>query len=170
MQTINWQCLTFEELNTEQLLQILQLRQQVFVVEQECAYPDIDQADRQAWHLCGWRSSGWRSSGWLEQSLIGYARLLPPGTTYKEAAIGRVVVEPEARGESLGRQLMLRAIDQVLTRFPGQPIKVGAQQHLQGFYQSLGFTTVSKMYLEDGIPHVDMLRADNTHSGNSTEA
>lgn len=146
-----WQTLSFTELSTAQLYEILQLRVEVFVVEQNCAYPELDGKDclAQTRHLLGTDSQG---------QLQAYARLLAPGVSYAEPSIGRVVVHAAARGQGIAQQLMLQAIEQCGQLWPQQPITIGAQQYLLGFYQALGFRAVSAGYLEDGIPHIDMRR------------
>ncbi len=148
MLEIDWQTKTFNELTTDELFSILKLRQAIFVVEQECAYPDIDDTDKVALHF----------SGYIDEQLAAYVRLIKPGITYDYASIGRVVVAPQYRGSGLGRTLMLAAIEKLEECYPGESQKIGAQQHLEPFYNSLGFKTISDMYLEDGIPHIDMLR------------
>lgn len=147
---INWQTHSFEDLKTTELFELLMLRQAVFVVEQQCPYPDIDELDLVSMHLCGHNESG---------ELIAYARLLKPGLSYQQASIGRVVVSPIARGLNLGKTLMQTALLEVEKLYPGQAIKIGAQQHLEKFYNELGFETISDMYLEDDIPHIYMLRS-----------
>jgi len=148
MLDIEWQTRAFEQLTTHELFSILKLRQAIFVVEQECAYPDIDDIDKQALHF----------SGYIDEQLAAYVRLIKPGISYDYASIGRVVVAPQYRGSGLGRTLMLAAIKKLEQEYPGEKQKIGAQQHLEPFYKSLGFTTVSEVYLEDGIPHIEMLR------------
>ena len=143
-----WQWLPFDGLSGRQLHDVFQLRAKVFVVEQRCAYLDLDGADLQCWHGLG-------SEGGV---LVATARLVPPGLKYTEPAIGRVVTAPEVRGRGLGRELMLEAIAQTRRLYPGQPIRVQAQRYLERFYESLGFAATSQPYDEDGIPHVDMLR------------
>ena len=143
--------MTFQQLTTIELYRLLQLRVEVFVVEQSCYYQELDGKDceERTRHLLGYR----------EQELVAYARLLAPGVSYPEfASIGRVIVAPQARGSRLGNQLMERAIAVCETCWPQQPIKISAQQHLQSFYQRHQFKTVSEPYLEDDIPHVAMLR------------
>jgi len=149
---IKWQTNTLAELSSLQLFEILRLRQAVFVVEQECAYPDIDSADSVASHFCGYIMSD------QEQQLVAYARLIRPGVTYDHASIGRVAIAMEHRGSGLGRRLMQEAIEEVQSLHPGEKIKIGAQERLEHFYHELGFATVSKPYLEDGISHIDMLK------------
>ena len=145
---LHWKTNTFAELSTQQLFEILRLRQEIFVVEQECAYPDIDDTDLVSTHLSGHNENN---------ELIAYARLIQPGVSYDQASIGRIVVSPKARGQRLGETLMYKALDEMETLFPGKPIKIGAQQHLEKFYNDLGFKTISEMFLEDGIPHIHML-------------
>lgn len=145
---LSWSSKAFGDLNTEELFELLKLRQSVFVVEQECAYPDIDHIDRIAMHLCGWHDT----------ELVAYARLVKPKATYSQASIGRVVVAPNARGQRLGRILMEEALRQTDRIFPNQPVKIGAQERLEKFYTGLGFIRTSEMYMEDGIPHIHMVR------------
>ncbi|MBT8113994.1 MAG: GNAT family N-acetyltransferase [Arenicella sp.] len=151
MRELIWETKAYDELSKEELFEILKVRQDVFVVEQECAYPDIDDADRAAWHICGRRATNGRP-------LVAYARILKPGLTYEQVSIGRILTSAAARGEGLGLELMRRAMSFIESRFPGQPIKIGAQTHLQRFYQELGFVPASEPYDEDGISHIDMLK------------
>ena len=130
------------------LLGLLALRSEVFVVEQRCLFVDIDAADRDAWHLHA--RSGDR--------IVATLRLLAPGVRYAEASIGRVCVAGEWRGAGLGRALMIRGLDGAARLLPGKPVRISAQQRLESFYQSLAFETVSQPYDEDGIGHVEMLR------------
>ncbi len=143
---IHWESLTFEGLGTAQLYAILQLRQDVFVVEQDCVYQDLDGLDQQSLHLCAWEGD----------TLLGYLRCLPPGLSYPEAAMGRIVISPAARGRSLGRDLVQRGIAATLEAWPESGITIGAQAHLERFYNELGFETISDPYDEDGIPHIKM--------------
>lgn len=152
MSELRWRCLTFEELGARDLYRVLDLRVLVFVVEQSCPYRDTDGRDQAALHLLGEREE---PDGSLE--LVAYARLLAPGLAYPEPAIGRVVTSPAARAEGWGRALMQRAIEEVWSRWPG-PIQIGAQRYLEGFYGSLGFAQTGEPYLEDGIPHIHMIR------------
>lgn len=144
-----WQDVTFSELDADTLYDILKLRVDIFVVEQECAYPELDDKDRDAHtrHLLGRDDSGF---------LIAYCRILAPAMSYPEASIGRVAVAKSGRGKGLARELMQRALTVTLAAWPSAGIQIGAQQYLVNFYQHLGFTPCSDMYLEDGIPHVDM--------------
>lgn len=143
-----WQTLHHTELTTQQLYQILKLRNQVFIVEQACAYQDIDNKDLVAdnRHLMLWQDS----------LLIAYARLLTPMNINSPAIIGRVIVAPEARGQDLGYQLLEKAVASCKEYWPEQAIKLSAQAHLQKFYGSQGFIPQGDIYDEDGIPHIDM--------------
>lgn len=151
MPELNWHCLDFDRLSPHQLYRILRLRAEVFVVEQVCVYQDLDDYDQVALHLCG--------SG--EQSLDCYARLLPPGAKYQEASIGRIISRPALRRQGLGKILVRQALDQCASAWPGIAVRISAQQRLEDFYLGFGFQTVSAPYLEDGIPHVEMLRPES---------
>jgi ElaA protein len=143
----------FAELTVPELYEQLQLRQRVFVVEQNCPYLDCDGKDAAALHL-------WGALDDDPGTMVAYARLFAPGAKYPEAcAIGRVVTAPEQRGRGLGRELMQEALRVTAARFPGAPVKIQAQAHLDRFYGELGFVVVSDVYLEDDIRHVDMVRA-----------
>jgi ElaA protein len=148
---IKYECLPFKALSLEQLYTIMALRQEVFVVEQHCPYLDADGNDQVAHHLMGYDEQG---------RLATYVRILPVGVSYKNhASIGRVITAPFARGQRLGRPLMQTAIEQLSQLYGAAiPIKLSAQAHLQGYYGSVGFEAVGEMYLEDGIPHVGMVR------------
>ena len=145
---MKWIEKTFEELTTKELYQILQLRAEVFVVEQDCVYQDVDTKDFSSLHILGFD----------KKHLAAYARIVKPGVTFKEMSIGRVVVSPTHRGIRLGERLMLKSIQFVENKLGTQPIRISAQSHLQKFYSDLGFVFTGKKYLEDGIPHVEMLR------------
>ena len=142
---LTWHESEFEALTVHQLYAILALRQRVFIVEQRCAYLDADGADQPSRHL------------WAERAgeIVAYARIVPAGLKFHELAIGRVITAPELRGTGLGRDLMLRAI----ASCGRVPIRIGAQAHLEKFYGDLGFVRASDIYDEDGIPHIEMLRA-----------
>lgn len=149
MNALQWSWHRFAELSPEALYAILELRSRIFVVEQNCVFPDMDGRDRDCEHLCGWNESG---------ALIAYLRLVPPGIKSSEAALGRVVVEQNARGTGLGRAVMVEGLKRCDALYPGKPIKVSAQQHLERLYNSLGFQAIAAPYLEDGIWHLDMIR------------
>lgn len=138
---LSWRCARLDELDTRSLYALLRLRAEVFVVEQRCIYLDPDGHDLDAWHLLGHDAQG---------RLLAYARLLDG------PKIGRVLTAPQARGRGQGRALMREALAECARRWPGQPVSLQAQAHLQGFYASLGFAPVSAVYDEDGIPHIDM--------------
>ncbi|MGB1218323.1 MAG: GNAT family N-acetyltransferase [Flavobacteriales bacterium] len=141
-----WKCLRFNDLSTIQLYEILKFRSNIFVVEQHCPYPELDDKDQNAFHFCGFSEMG---------SLLAYARLLPPKCSYPEASIGRVAVLNEARGQHLGKTLMIFARESCLTLFDSD-IVISAQLYLLEFYQNIGFQKISDIYLEDGIEHVRM--------------
>jgi ElaA protein len=151
--TLHWQTLAFAELSLEQLYAVLRLRQQVFVVEQQCAYLDLDNGDHTAVHMLGSNHSG----------LVAYQRCLPPGQSHAESSLGRVVVSPDMRGHQLGRELVQRGIAYNLSQWPQSDICISAQAHLQDFYASLGFTAEGNAYLEDGIPHRRMRLSRAAH-------
>jgi ElaA protein len=150
---IRWQWSSFADLTAAQLYAMLALRQQVFVLEQACLYPDIDGLDPGAHHLLGWRSRDG------QQELAAHLRCLAPGAKYEEMSIGRVVTSPAARGTGLGRELVAQGIALARRQHPGHAIRIGAQAHLERFYAGFGFVTVSEPYDEDGILHIDMLLA-----------
>ncbi|WP_395790625.1 GNAT family N-acetyltransferase [Aquimonas sp.] len=148
---LEFSCLPFEALDPYRLYTLLRLRVDVFVVEQSCAYPDLDGHDHAPGvrHLLGERAG----------QLLAAARLLPPGLSFDTPAIGRVVVAASARGLGLAHLLMRTAIAQCEQLWPGQDQNLSAQAHLQGFYAAHGFVACSEPYLEDGIPHVGMRRS-----------
>ena len=147
--TLTWLTKPFDALTVPELYALLQLRSEVFVVEQTCPFQDIDGQDQAAYHLLGYVDTG---------ELAAYARLFGAGISYAQASIGRVVTSPRHRRFGLGRQLLQQAIAQCDTLFGVQPIKIGAQLYLQAFYESFGFVQQGEGYLEDGIPHIYMLR------------
>ena len=143
---LNWQYKTFGSLTSNELYSVLKLRSEVFVVEQNCVYLDMDDKDQQSFHLCGWYRS----------ELAVYARILPPALAFEEASIGRVVSNPLFRKSGLGRILMEEAIKITIETFKVSKIKIGAQLYLLDFYNSLGFSQSGPEYIEDGIPHIEM--------------
>ena len=149
---IAWQCTPFNELTPADLYAAMQLRQIVFVVEQNCAYLDADGIDRIAEHLLGWRTVDGR------RTLVAYARLLPPRARYAEPSVGRVITHPDVRGSGVGRELMHKAIERVEQAGWGSEIRIAAQMYLERFYERYGFRRVTDPYLEDDIWHVDMRR------------
>lgn len=145
---MNWVIKSFNELTPAELYAILQLRCEVFVVEQNCPYLDEDDKDQNSYHLMGWKND----------LLAAYTRILPQGLAFDEASIGRVVTSPKARGGGIGRELMQRSIKELYQLYGEVPIRIGAQLYLRPFYTALGFSQVSEVYIEDGIEHIKMLK------------
>ena len=145
---ITWSLKKFEELTPLELYAILQLRNEVFVVEQNCPYQDADNKDLLSFHFMGWG----------DDKLVAYTRIIPPGISYEQASIGRVVNSPTVRGDGIGKELMLQSISQLYSLFGNVAIKIGAQLYLQKFYTSLGFIQSGEVYLEDGIEHIEMTK------------
>lgn len=137
----------FNELSTMELYKIIKERVDVFVVEQKCLYPEVDLKDIRSYHLILWD----------EDNIIGYLRILPPGISYKEASIGRVLINIKYRGFGYGKVIMKNAINYIERELEQKTIKISAQEYLVDFYQEFGFKVVSNVYDEDGIPHVEML-------------
>ena len=144
---MNWKCLTFEELTTNQLYQLLQLRSEVFVVEQDCVYQDIDGLDQQAFHLIGY----------LDEVLVAYSRIFQPKVYFEEASIGRVIVKENSRGKDIGHLIMKKSIQFVQQNLKTTTVRISAQQYLIKFYEYHGFMCDGEGYLEDGIPHINMV-------------
>jgi ElaA protein len=136
----------FNDLTLQELYTILQLRSEVFVVEQHCVFLDADDKDQDAWHVMAWHNN----------QLAGYTRLLPAGTSYPDASIGRVVTAPETRSKGIGRTLMQYSISTLYNLWGKNNITIGAQLYLRNFYGSLGFLQCSEVYIEDGIEHIRM--------------
>ena len=149
---VQWTWKRFGELSVDELYRVLALRSEVFVVEQKSIYQDPDGYDRGSFHLLAQLQ---RPEGPL---LGAYLRVLPPGLKYPEASFGRVVTAPAVRGMKLGHGLVERALALLAERYPGAPLRIGAQHYLVNFYGSYGFRQVGDVYDEDGIPHVDMVR------------
>ncbi len=146
---MGWVVKNFNELTNKELHDIFRIRVDVFVVEQNCAYPEVDGKDIQAMHLFKKEND----------TIIAYARLLPPGVSYVQASIGRVLVDKNYRGKKLGHELIERALVMIQRHLNETTVKIQAQSHLQSFYGSFGFAPISEEYLEDNIPHIDMLLA-----------
>jgi ElaA protein len=145
---LSWSFKYFNDLSLEELYEIMKLRQVVFVVEQNCPYVDADDKDLQAYHLMGY----------LDGKLAAYLRILAPGISYtQDSSIGRVITSQILRGKGQGRPLMLEGIAHTRRLFPNHNIRISAQSHLISFYGSLGFVSTGKEYLEDDIPHTEML-------------
>ena len=151
--TLRWQWSRMAELSADELYAALAARQQVFAVEQHCAFQDADGHDAHAWHLLGWSDAG------PSPDLAAYLRVLDPGRKFAEPSIGRVLTVASRRRLGLGRALMVEGIARTVGIWPDLPIRIAAQQRLLAFYASLGFRTASAPYEEDGIMHVDMLLA-----------
>jgi len=145
---ISWICKKFEDLSPYELYAVIQLRNEIFVVEQNCVFQDADNKDQYCWHLMGYKG---------DKQLVAYTRLVPAGVSYKEPSIGRVVTAQTERGKGTGRLLMEESIKQSRILFGEQIIRIGAQLYLKNFYNSLGFKETGEIYLEDGIQHVEML-------------
>ncbi len=144
-----WMLKSFDELNVHELYKILKLRNEIFVLEQDCVYLDTDDKDQTSEHLFYTEKDG---------SVTACCRLLPPGLLFREAAIGRVVVSQKRRGNGLAREMMELAVERIEQRWPDAGIHISGQLYLEKFYQSCGFSTISDIYMEDGIKHVAMVR------------
>lgn len=144
---MSWIVKSFGELTNIELYNILKLRVDIFVVEQNCAYPEIDGKDIECLHLM-------KKDG---EEIVAYTRLLPPGVSYEQASIGRVIVNPHYRKQKVGKELLAKSIELVQEKFKTNIIKIQAQSYLLSFYSSFGFVAISEEYLEDEIPHVDMI-------------
>jgi len=149
---LRWSFIHYDHISTDELYEVLALRQRVFVVEQHCPFLDADGLDRYSWHLLG-RLPLLQS----KPSLAAYLRIVPPGRRFDEPSIGRVITAPEVRGRGLGRVLMREGIRRTTELFPGRAIKLSAQRYLESFYGSIGFAVTGKPYVEDGIPHINMI-------------
>lgn len=144
---MHWRFKTFNELSPQELYKIMQLRIQVFIIEQKCIFQDADNKDEGCLHLMGFDN----------ENLVAYTRLVPPGYIYEQASIGRVVTSPLYRDKGIGKELMQRSIETCRQQFGDGSIKIGAQYYLLQFYSSFGFKVISDIYLEDGIEHVYMI-------------
>jgi ElaA protein len=143
----HWRFVPWTELGRDDLYAILAARSRVFVVEQNCPYLDMDGLDAAAWHL------------WTGSPVQAYLRVLPPGAKYEEASLGRIITAAEARRSGLGRALVAEGLRRAEALFGAVPIRIGAQKYLERFYGGFGFVRCSDDYEEDGIPHLEMLRA-----------
>tara|TARA_B100001059_G_C17412430_1_gene369121 strand:- start:120 stop:572 length:453 start_codon:yes stop_codon:yes gene_type:complete len=144
---MKWICKAFKELSLDEFHDIIQLREIVFVVEQDCPYLDLDGKDKDALHVFGE----------YEGNIVATTRILKPGKSYDEVAIGRVVTSPTVRGMGMGKQLMEESMKFVQLHFGKVPIRISAQTYLLKYYKSFGFLETGKEYLEDNIPHLEML-------------
>jgi len=139
---------TFDELTINELYQLLSLRSEIFVVEQNCVYNDLDGKDDKSYHVMIMEG----------EQIVAYERIVKAGFSYKETSLGRVVVAKEFRGKGIARTLLLAGIDFIKNELKEDMIRISAQTYLLDFYSSLGFKATSEEYLEDGIPHVEMVR------------
>ena len=144
---INFKWKKFSELSLQELYDALMLRQQVFVVEQECIFNDSDGFDKEAYHLLGYN----------HKKLVAYLRAFPPNILYKGTSIGRIVIKDSLRKKNLGRDLTLRGINFLKSKYPDQDIYIGAQYRLKKFYNDIGFLDSGDIYIEDDIEHIKMI-------------
>jgi ElaA protein len=154
--SLEWQWCALSDLPAHRIHALFAARSAVFVVEQNCPYQDLDGADLAAEHLIAWS----------EDEVAACLRLLAPGVKYAEPSIGRVLTRKAFRTTGLGRELMARGVARCEERFPTQAMRIGAQAHLERFYGSFGFVKASDVYMEDGIPHIEMLREPRAAAGN----
>ena len=147
MALLNWHCKKLTTLTTLQLYDIIAVRNEVFVVEQDCVYNDADGKDVDAYHLFAYENN----------KIAAYARLLAPNVAFTEASIGRVLTAKDVRKMGYGIKLIQKAVEQTISLYGEHDIKIGAQLYLKKFYESFGFKQTSQMYLEDGIEHIEML-------------
>lgn len=148
MSTLRWQWCTLHELSAAELYAVLAARSAVFVVEQNCPYQDADGYDLDAHHLIVWSGA----------AVAAYLRVIAPRAKFQERSIGRIITSQPFRGTGLGRDLIARTLARLDAGYPGEPVRIGAQARLQAFYESFGFRQVSDVYMEDDIPHIEMLR------------
>jgi ElaA protein len=148
--SLDWRVARLDTLSPTELVRIYRARQQVFAIEQNAIYLDADVADEHSFHLAAW------SPG--HEVPLAYARLVDPGVKYAEPSMGRVITTAAGRGAGLGRELVRRVVALSDAQHPGQGIRISAQSHLRRFYGGFGFEPIGEDYMEDGIPHVEMLR------------
>ncbi|MGB0918581.1 MAG: GNAT family N-acetyltransferase [Flavobacteriales bacterium] len=145
---LRWEWKPFNELSAEEMYTVLCVRQEVFVLEQECLYLDADGKDRKSFHLMGFDGS----------DLMAYARIVEPGVSYEEVSIGRILSSKKARRTGAGIELMNEALSRIEAIYGKVPVRISAQSYLEKFYKKFGFEPTGKEYLEDEIPHMEMLR------------
>ncbi len=150
MLDLHWECYLFDQLDNHQLYELMKFRVDIFIVEQECAYPELDDKDN--------HSDTRHVLAYSDSALVAYSRILPPALSYPEASIGRFAVHASARRQGIGTDLLNACINKIATVWPNSNIRISAQDYLQHFYESAGFKKVSEVYLEDGIPHIEMLK------------
>lgn len=151
-QDIIWSIVHFNDLSSTQMFDVFELRTAVFVVEQDCPYQEVDAKDKVAYHVMGYT---------LEGELIAVGRILPLGISYNEVSLGRVAIKESFRGKGIAHRLNEIMVSFIQTRLNTDSIRISAQSHLIDFYSKHSFTVVSEEYLEDNIPHVEMLRSTN---------
>ena len=144
---MSWKIQTYDELTKEELYKIIQLRVNVFIVEQQTCYEDLDHHDQNSIHI----------SYVKDEKIFAYTRLLPPGEKFEMASLGRVITSQEVRGTGLGKEMIQLALDTIEKTWPGSEVFIQAQEYLKNFYGSFGFKPVSKPYIYDSLPHLDML-------------
>jgi ElaA protein len=149
---LDWQVKHYPELTTNEFHDIIALRLKAFVVEQNCSYLDLDGKDKKCYHLICRDGFG---------KVVATARILPPGISYSEVSIGRVVLDQEIRGKGIGHQLMEQSMKFINEEFGAVPVRISAQKHLENYYNTHNFFSTGKEYLEDEIPHVEMLNTPN---------
>ena len=149
MEKIVWQTKAFKDLAVDEYFEILYLRTEIFIVEQDCPYQEVDEKDRQSFHLFGSAENG---------KVIAVTRVLPAGVSYKEISIGRVALKKEYRGKGIADELMEETIQFIENKFGKQRIRISAQVYLLNYYNKHGFEQVGESYLEDNIPHIEMVR------------
>jgi len=154
MNGLTWRTCRFDDLSVRELEYIYMARQQVFAIEQHCVYLDVDGCDEEAWHVAAWSAQ--------HRVPLAYARLIDPGRKYAEPSMGRVITTQAARGMGLGRTLVRRVIELSRREFPGHGMRISAQSQLERFYAAEGFVIVGQRYMEDGIPHTEMLLPAHT--------
>ena len=147
MISLSWILRPFDRLSGGEIYNVLRLRSKVFVVEQQCLYLDMDDRDQEAFHLLGTQDG----------SLVAYARLVAPGAYYRESAIGRIVTAPEVRGMGIGKLLVKESLEIARRLYGDGTVRIGAQRHLEDFYAGFGFRADGEPFIEDGIPHVEMV-------------
>ncbi|MGB0882227.1 MAG: GNAT family N-acetyltransferase, partial [Vicingaceae bacterium] len=148
MEKITWTTKAFKDLSIDEYFELLHLRTAVFVVEQDCPYQEVDEKDRKSFHLYGKTEKG---------EVIAVTRILPKGVSYDEISVGRVALKKEYRGKGIADTLMIETLQFIESEFGKQPIRISAQTYLLNYYNKHGFKQVGKGYLEDDIPHIEML-------------
>lgn len=153
---LTWRFAPFDKLTPREVHDLFQARVGVFVLEQQCAFQDVDGVDPQCWHLLGFSPSAEGRGG---GQLLAYCRIVPPGLKYDEPSIGRVLTTAAGRRTGAGRELMREAVARTSALWPGKAIRIGAQRYLERFYGDFGFIKASEPYDEDGIVHIEMVRS-----------